>query len=279
MHYTPTQASKDVEQSNSRKGNTAVVYTRNLISNRGDPSQAQQNSRCLLYCNAQGISIKAHFCEKVSDLNQRPELHQAVKYCKNKKIDFMIVDNLGCIARSETDIEKINTVLLGYGTSILPANSPIHRNHYRELVESIFATLTSYKSSVHASATKNGMNTAKLHGRIVHRLPVGLRKIKSFTSIVHDPVTAPLVKQAFEMFATGDYSAQDIADDLSKKGLCNPSTGKHYSVQSIRRMLANPIYAGKIWINDKMCFVTTNFKSIVNENLFNLVQKILEKLN
>ena len=62
-----------------------------------------------------------------------------------------------------------------------------------------------------------------------------------------DPVKGPLVRQAFELYATGAYSLERLRNELFERGLSGP-TGKVLSFNALATMLHNPFYAGLIRI-------------------------------
>lgn len=42
-----------------------------------------------------------------------------------------------------------------------------------------------------------------------------------------DPQRAPMIEQAFRLYATGDWTCGTLADYLQAQGLDNPATGKY----------------------------------------------------
>ena len=60
-----------------------------------------------------------------------------------------------------------------------------------------------------------------------------------------DPATAPFIRQAFELYATGAYSLHALRDELIRRGFRRPSGGPLH-VSSLSVLLNNPFYAGII---------------------------------
>jgi hypothetical protein len=54
---------------------------------------------------------------------------------------------------------------------------------------------------------------------------------------VEDPVTAPLVRQAFELYATGQYSLGTLAEELAERGLVT-KPGQPFSEQMVKGRVA-----------------------------------------
>ncbi len=96
---------------------------------------------------------------------------------------------------------------------------------------------------------KKGMRQKAQEGHWPNPAPLGYRNRreagKSF--IVPDPEKAPLIRQLFQRYATGQVSIKDLAAWCKEAGL----TGKRGGVlqpSTIHWILRNPIYAGKfIW--------------------------------
>ena len=62
-----------------------------------------------------------------------------------------------------------------------------------------------------------------------------------------DPITAPLIRQAFELYANGQHSLRSLRDELERLGLRN-GHGRPVSKCGIETILNNPFYCGIIRI-------------------------------
>src|SRR5204863_6563815 len=54
-----------------------------------------------------------------------------------------------------------------------------------------------------------------------HWAPIGYQNDKATRTIVPDPHRAPLIRKAFELFATGEYTIERITDTVNNLGLIN----------------------------------------------------------
>ncbi len=94
--------------------------------------------------------------------------------------------------------------------------------------------------------TKRGIRQKVKRGEMPGLAPIGyLNVIKDNRKIiVIDKKRAPIIKKAFEMFATGKYRMMDIRDFLTKNGILS-RTGKPCHTQIIsKQILSNPFYYG-----------------------------------
>ena len=95
------------------------------------------------------------------------------------------------------------------------------------------------------------MKAALELGRWVFLAPIGyLNAPRSMgRSLVHDPERAPLVQRAFEEYATGRYTKEQLLKRARTCGLTN-RRGKPLTSQAIGMLLRNPLYAGIVDVPD-----------------------------
>jgi site-specific DNA recombinase len=79
------------------------------------------------------------------------------------------------------------------------------------------------------------------------------------------------VKRAFQLYATGNYSTPNLAEQLSKEGL-RSRTGRRVHGSSIHKMLNNPIYYG--WFRWKEQIYKGIHTPIVSKDLYDAVQEV-----
>ena len=91
--------------------------------------------------------------------------------------------------------------------------------------------------------TKRGLRQKIRRGECPTRAPLGYINDTRNKTIAIDKRRAPLVVQAFELYAKGDKTLQDIADFLASKGI-KTSGGLPLKKDQIKKMLTNPFYYG-----------------------------------
>ncbi len=100
--------------------------------------------------------------------------------------------------------------------------------------------------------------------------PLGYRNNRETRNIEPDPKRAPLVRKAFELFATGNYTFTALHKKLKQLGLRSPK-GNVVSLSNIQRMLQYPVYYGLIHLNGE--FFPGSFEPLISKKLFDKVQK------
>lgn len=89
------------------------------------------------------------------------------------------------------------------------------------------------------------------------------------------PITGSLVRQAFELYATGNYSLELLRHELFARGLYG-SSGKPLSVEALSLLLHNPFYIGMMRIRTTGEIFEGNHTPLVTKRLFDRVEAILE---
>jgi site-specific DNA recombinase len=88
-----------------------------------------------------------------------------------------------------------------------------------------------------------------------------------------DPKRAPLVKKAFDLYATGQYPIRSLRTELIRLGL-RGRTGKPPSKGMVENMLGNPFYCGVIRIIRTGDIYQGKHKPLITADRFQLVQDI-----
>src|SRR5919108_2062511 len=94
-------------------------------------------------------------------------------------------------------------------------------------------------------------------------------------SLTHDPDRAPLVRRAFEEFATGQYTKEQLLKRARTWGLTNRRR-KPLTSQAIGMLLRNQLYAGIVDVPEYGVRAKRgDFEPLISEELFYRVQAIL----
>ena len=94
-----------------------------------------------------------------------------------------------------------------------------------------------------------------------------------------DPILAPHVKEAFKLYATGEYSLQTICEYMRGRGMTN-SHGGMLRKGIFERLLKNPFYHGLIeWCKGserETVYYEGNHEPLISKKLFDQVQAVFE---
>ncbi|MDZ4229002.1 MAG: recombinase family protein [Patescibacteria group bacterium] len=124
---------------------------------------------------------------------------------------------------------------------------------------------------------KRGLNNKAKRGEAVCIAPPGYINNRLTKKIEFDPKTAPAVKKAWKMYATGHYSYQQIADWLFSQGVTTKYTKDHQprilAVNAVYMMLTNPIYYGSFKHNGEV--YQGIHQPLISKDLFDRVQGVI----
>ena len=95
------------------------------------------------------------------------------------------------------------------------------------------------------------------------------------SSLTLDLERAPLIRQAFEEYAAGNVTKEEIRRRVNSLGL-RTRRGAPLSAQSFNAVLRNPIYAGRLEVPTWDCSHRGDFEPLVSEEIFRRVQARLE---
>lgn len=120
-------------------------------------------------------------------------------------------------------------------------------------MEGIHALMAEFYSANLAAEVRKGMTQKAKQGQWPAKAPLGYlndiqrRNGKETKRVILDPERAMLVKEAFRLYATGEYSLAELQSELTSKGLTSPmgrKPGAAVPISGLARTLANPFYVG-----------------------------------
>ena len=144
-------------------------------------------------------------------------------------------------------------------------------------MEGVLAAFAQFDNDVRSDRTRAGMKAALELGRWVFLAPIGyLNAPRSMgKSLMPDPERAPLVRRAFEEYATGQFTKEQLLKRARAWGLTN-RRGKPLTSQAIGVLLRNQLYAGIVDVPEYGVRAKRgDFEPLISEDLFYRVQAIL----
>jgi site-specific DNA recombinase len=260
----------------------AVIYVR--VS---DPRQVvnlslgTQLRACDEYCVREGFQVLERFTEEgeSAKTTDRTELQRLLHFCRTNKgkVHFVVVYSLSRFAREKFDHFALRAHLKSLGISLRSATEPIDDTATGKLMEGVLAAFAQFDNDVRSDRSRVGMRTALEAGRWTFRAPLGYLSStrRGEKSLVPDPERAALIQRAFELFATGRYSQQQVLDDVTSRGL-RGRHGRPLVKQMMHSILRSPMYIGlmnapKFGVIGKR----GDFDPLVSEKTFYRVQGIL----
>ena len=232
----------------------------------------------------------------------RPKFHRLVQLLSEgyfKGVIFLCWDRASRNRGDDTIIRK----LMKSGVDIRFALASYDKTSAGELHMDIDGMFAEHNSRVTREKVTMTIRNSRARGLCTHKAPVGYLNQGIMEHKPLDPIRAPIIKQLFEMAATGDWSLADLARFAIEQGftmqprrrkrtqdeiLAEEEDDARLEIESIARVptfngihqiLTNYFYTGKVNGNDGVWEQSISHQAIVSEELFNLVQERLRKKN
>src|SRR5258708_5995747 len=260
----------------------AVIYvrvsTKEQTENLSLPTQLRA---CEEYCRREGYEVVERFREEgeSAKTTDRTELQRLLNYCRTHKgqVHFVVVYNITRFAREKDDHFALRALLKSLGVSLRSATEPIDDTSTGKLMEGVLAAFAQFDNDVRSDRTRAGMRAALELGRWVFLAPLGYMNAPRAMgkSMILDPERAPLVRRAFQDFATGRFTKQKVRANVTALGLTT-RRGQPVPSQTFDALLRNQVYIGRVDVPG--CGISTrgDFEPLVIERVFYRVQAIMD---
>ncbi len=253
----------------------AIIYTRVSTDDQKENgfSLQDQEARLRKYCQQNGIDIIRHYQDDHSAKNfNRPAFQQFLAELKAKAIQpdlFLCVRPDRFSRNMVAGIEMLQTLnAFGIKFQTLENNTEV-KSPEDKIMQMLYLLLPQVDNERRGLNAKRGMRQAAREGRCTGRASMGYKNDPLTRSIVVDEEIAPLIKEAFETYAKGIYTAEEVRLVMRKKGL---KCSKNHFLS----ILENPVYAGLIkisaWNDEPEELVVGIHEPIVSKELFDRVQ-------
>lgn len=127
--------------------------------------------------------------------------------------------------------------------------------------------------------SKKGFYGRLKQGYFPMRAPLGYMNNGSAKPKTPDPKVAPLVRDAFHLYASARYNLRSLRTELARRGL-RRANGSPYPCTQLSKLLNNPFYYGLIHIKKTGQYFSGLHQPLVSKTIFETVQKVLQgKLN
>jgi site-specific DNA recombinase len=238
----------------------ALVYCRVSTEEQAKEGYSldAQEKYCRQYTQRNGFKVARVFRDEgKSGTNlDRPALKDLLAIAQQEKnIDAVIVQETDRLARNTKDHLTIKALLQKAGVRLISVAQPmLDDSPEGMMVDTIIASVNQFQSDINSRKTKKGLLEKFDSGWWPGWAPLGYvnKKFESGEKIVvPDPDRWHLIKQGFQMYLSGDYSALEIADILYTKGL-RSKTGKKICNSIMLHILRNPFYAGTMKWNGQV---------------------------
>ena len=217
----------------------------------------------------EGISAK--------DLN-RPQLQELMRWVRENatEVDALIFWKWERISRgTEYDYAILGRFFDECKITPLSVTECNEQSPEGELLRWITKGTNLYERRKISQRTSMGMEQKAREGILPHKAPLGYLNVEDENKkriIITDPKTAPFIRKAFELYATGNYSFKRLGDTLYLDGFKHPKTEEKYPPRKFEWMLKNSFYIGQITY--KGAIYEGKQEPLISKDLFYQVQSM-----
>jgi DNA invertase Pin-like site-specific DNA recombinase len=243
-----------------------------------------QREACLRHIAERGWNLTEEFVDAGESARtaDRPMLKALLRRVAEGGVGAVVVHKIDRLARSMEDHVAIRAALRRAGVQLVSVTENIEETASGRLVQGIHALMAEFYSANLGSEIRKGMTQKAKMGGWPGRAPIGYVNVREriggreVAKVELDPERAMLVREAFRLYATGDYSILDLQATMHAKGLTSPHArraGAAMSASKIAEMLANPFYVSVVeWGGVRY---EGQHRPLVPQSVFERVQDVL----
>jgi site-specific DNA recombinase len=294
MTLTITKNKPDTAPTDAVK--RAVIYLR--VSSPGqvktdyDPeglSIPAQRQACQRYADRLGAVVIREYVEpgiSGGSLVKRAAFRRMIQETGElRDVDYVIVWSVARWAREQEDHWVARGMVNRAGAKLLSVKEPIGEDtSHGIMLEGVMAAVAASRRIEISEEVQRGIKRKIEVGGTHGRAPIGYLNIREplpqggeVRTVVIDPERASIIMWAFETYATGLYSINDLAILLEARGLRtrgNRRRGPHpLELPRVHELLSNPYYAG--FITHKGHTYEGRHEPLISRELFDKVQAVI----
>jgi site-specific DNA recombinase len=238
-------------------------------------SLPEQKSAILRYAERNSFTIVDWFEERRTAAKRgRPVFSEMLRLLRHGKAEGVVIHKIDRGARNLKDWADLGE-LVDAGIEVHTANETLDlRSRGGRLAADIQAVVAADYIRNLREETKKGFYGRLKQGIYPLPAPLGYLDRGKGKPKEPDPAKAPLVRQAFELYATCRYNLHTLQDELHRRGLRNRSGGR-LSLTGLSTILNNPFYIGLIRLRRTGEVFPGAHAPLIKKALFERVQEVL----
>jgi site-specific DNA recombinase len=246
------------------------------------PAQVEACKRDL---EARGARVVRTYIERAESAkgDDRPELQKMMRELPDLGLHFLGVHKVDRLARNRLLDAQLYERLVGMGIMLVSATENIDETPAGRLMHGMLATFAEYYSNNLATEVKKGLRRKHESGGTPFKPPLGYKSKRTLIgnqdirTVIVDKQRAHFVQEAFDLYATGNWTTRTLAAHLEQRGLRSRETPKVASrpvkAKTIQEVLRNPYYMGVVVYCGRRA--TGRHKRLVDPDTFDHVQALL----
>ncbi|MEJ7783280.1 MAG: recombinase family protein, partial [Solirubrobacteraceae bacterium] len=271
----------------------ALIYLRVSSAQQADKdydsegySLPAQRTACVRKAESLEATVVEEFVERGESGTSanRPALKRMLARLAEGDVQYVIVHKVDRLARNRADDVAIVMAIRQSGATLVSVSENIDETPSGLLLHGIMSSIAEFYSANLGLEVKKGTTEKAKRGGTPFRAPIGyvnVREIidgREIRTIAVDPDRGALVTEAFQLYASGDYSLSELAAILEARGLRGKSTrstpGRALGTNRLADLLRNDYYLGVLRYAGKV--YKGRHEPLVDEATFQAVQEVLD---
>lgn len=252
-------------------------YIRVSTQKQGQHGVSLQEQRAAIerYAERHQLKILQCFEERETAAKRgRPIFTRMLKLLKQKKAAGIIIHKIDRGARNLRDWADLGELIdAGVEVHFATESLDLHTRGGRLSADIQAVVAADYIRNLREE-TRKGFYGRLKQGIYPLPAPIGYLDRGAGKPKEIDPAKGPLVRRAFELYATGSYNLHTLRDEMRAKGL-RGKTGKPISLTGLSIMLNNPFYYGLIRVRKTNETFKGNHLPIICQRVFQQAQDVL----
>ncbi len=216
-------------------------------------------------------SVEAEYVESASAKTEgRKEFANMVRFIKENSINALLCYKVDRLTRNPRDLITIEEL----GVDLVFVEGRYDSSPQGRFTLSMMASLARFQVENQALDIQRGMREKIEQGGWPRRAPIGYWNDKNRSTIEVDEERCFFVRQAFKLYAGGQYSIKTLGEKLYKLGFRNRN-GNRVHNHGIETILKNPFYCGIMRYKEQV--YSGNHKPLIDKQIFDTVQRRLTR--
>ncbi|WP_407923396.1 recombinase family protein [Actinomadura rubteroloni] len=238
--------------------------------------------------DAMGVTVADEYVEpgrSATSIDKRPVFQQMMADLKQRPtVRYVIVYMMSRAFRNALEELATKAQLAKMGVTLISAKENFGDGYLGDAMQGIMAIFNELQVRMSGEDIKVKMANKVRNGGTVNRAPIGYLNAakrvdgREVRTVIIDPERGPLIRQAFELYATGDYTLADLTDELYDRGLTTRPTAAYsaqaLTITTLSKVLRDRYYLGYVVYKGEIH--PGRHDAIIDEDLFDRVQEIIE---
>jgi len=253
---------------------TCFGYVRVSTEKQGEGvSLTAQKEAIAQFAAKKGLVISKWWEEKQSAAKAgRPIFNEMMARLKRREADGLVIHKIDRSIRNYHDWAVVDDLInAGIEFHIATESFDFNTLGGRMAADFMAVVATNYIRNLQAEIKKGQQGLLK-QGHYPFAAPIGYCDHGRGKLKTPDPIRAPLIREAYEMYDSGEYSLRGLLQAITELGLTNKQ-GRPLSLCGLETVLNNPFYCGLIHIKRTGKSYQGQHQPIISAALYKRVQK------